>query len=96
MSCSSSSISVPRFWIFLYGTRFSFFAVKDRPAPRTGLCGSDNAKDALRVSGLALRTLIPLHTLGQKRCSWIPGRGVSGTESRDLTADGRSRAGLPC
>ena len=35
-----------------------------------------NAKKNCLGSGVALQTRIPLHTMGQERCFWIPGMGV--------------------
>ena len=35
-----------------------------------------NAKKYCFGSGVALQTPIPLHTIRQKRCFWIPGVGV--------------------
>ena len=42
-----------------------------------GVFAMRNAKKILGVSAVALRTYILLHTIGQKRCFWIPGMGVS-------------------
>ena len=36
----------------------------------------DNDKKCCLVSGVAPQTPIPLHTMGQKSCFWIPGMVV--------------------
>ena len=41
-----------------------------------GVSAMRNAEQKLEISGAALRTHIPLHTMDQKRCFWIPEMGV--------------------
>ena len=41
-----------------------------------GVFEMDDAKKYCLGSGLAPKTPIPLHTIGQKRCFWIPGMAV--------------------
>ena len=41
-----------------------------------GVVERHDAKNILEGSRVALQTHIPVHTMGQKRCFWIPGMGV--------------------